>query len=132
MIAPKVPKIPKRIPVSREAEVKKRSGGMCEGCGKKPATNIHHRKYLSRGGTHDLENLLHLCGAGNTSGCHGKAHNGGEATGLSVWSWARSEAWPVKYRGRWVQLFDARQGDDWFQPISQTIADFLMNEGEQQ
>lgn len=129
MVRQKREKQPKRIPASREAEVKERSGGMCEGCGEHPGINIHHRQYLSRGGTHNLSNLMHLCGAGNTSGCHGKAHNGGEQRGWSVWSWARPEIWPVLYRGQWVQLFDAKDGDQWYRKITETIADMLMNGG---
>ena len=54
--------------------VNKRSGGVCERCGIKPATNIHHRRARGMGGTrrdiHSAEWLLHLCGTG-TTGCHG-------------------------------------------------------------
>lgn len=62
-----------------------RSGGFCERCGSNQATNLHHRKYRSRGGTGGVENAVLLCGGGNTSGCHGYAHSGhGEAEGWSV------------------------------------------------
>jgi hypothetical protein len=116
----------KRMPQAVRDAVAERSGGTCESCGEAPAHDIHHRKYLSRGGTHDVSNLLHLCGLGNTSGCHGKAHNGGEETGLSVPSWARHETWPVMRRGEWVLLFDAPDDEQrWWREITETTADLL-------
>lgn len=76
--------IPKRVRLL----VAERSGGICEGCGQAPATEMHHRQYKSRGGKDTPDNLLHLCGWGNHTGCHGKAHQGGgEARGWSVHSW---------------------------------------------
>jgi hypothetical protein len=38
-----------------------RSGSVCEMCGRRPATDAHHRKNRSQGGTWTPENLLHLC-----------------------------------------------------------------------
>jgi hypothetical protein len=116
----------KRIPQTARDAVTERSGGICEGCGTERAHDIHRRKYLSRGGTHDISNLLHLCGAGNTSGCHGKAHNGGEQDGWSVPSWARHETWPVLRRGEWVLPFDYpdEQGY-WFAPVTESTAALL-------
>jgi hypothetical protein len=38
-----------------------RSNGVCEACGQARATDAHHRKNRSQGGTWDLTNLLHLC-----------------------------------------------------------------------
>lgn len=65
--------------------LKKRSRGICEGCGLAEATEAHHRQYRSRGGPETLANALHLCGRGNMSGCHGKAHTAdGEALGWSI------------------------------------------------
>lgn len=93
------------IPARTRRLVEVRSDGICEGCGTAPATDIHHRKYRSRGGTHRLENLIHLCGAGNTSGCHGRAHSAdGDDTGWSVHSWDDEQHIPVSYRGelRWL------------------------------
>lgn len=87
--------------------VEVRSGGICEGCSARPATDIHHRQYRSRGGSHALDNLLHLCGGeagmagGNHSGCHGKAHTkAGHELGWSVHSWDDPAHVPVNYRGR--------------------------------
>jgi hypothetical protein len=67
------------------AAIKWRSGGWCEGCGVKAATEAHHRQYRSRGGTETLDNGLRLCGWGNHTGCHGIAHTSeGERRGWSV------------------------------------------------
>ena len=68
-----------RMPEDHVELVGERSNGMCEaGCGKR-ATEIHHRRFLSRGGRHNLANLLALCGRGNHTGCHGVAHSGAAA-----------------------------------------------------
>lgn len=73
------------IPESVRRAVEARSGGVCEGCGVAAATEMHHRLYRSRGGAHTVENLLHLCGWGNHTGCHGVAHTKvGEVTGWSI------------------------------------------------
>lgn len=125
MIGPKQSKQPKAIPAKNRRLVEQRSGGVCESCGDWPASNIHHRKYLRRGGTHDVHNLLALCGMGNTSGCHGRAHSGAEGEGLSIWSHQRSELIPVLYRGAWV-LPDDEGG---FRPVSEDTAEFIMSNG---
>lgn len=66
--------------------LKKRSKGLCEGCGLEPAADAHHCQYRSRGGPDTLGNALHLCGWGNHTGCHGVAHSGhkGEALGWAI------------------------------------------------
>lgn len=57
--------------------VRERSGGVCElagpGCLGK-AREVHH--VFGRGGfdPHNPVKLLHLCGHGNTDGCHGWVH----------------------------------------------------------
>lgn len=96
----------KPIPAANRRAVEERCGGLCEGCGQRPVTDIHHRKYKSRGGTHDIENLLALCGGaggmagGNHSGCHGVAHSTeGHGLGWSVHSWDDPADVPVLYRG---------------------------------
>ena len=78
-----------RMPPAYPGIVAERSGGMCERCLVVPATEIHHRRYLSRGGKHNLANLLHLCnpgGGGNAGvGCHAEAHTGiGGEVGTSI------------------------------------------------
>lgn len=66
-------------------ELKRRSKGLCEGCGLNEATEAHHRQYKSRGGSGLLSNALHLCGFGNAGGCHAAAHGLiGEQRGWSV------------------------------------------------
>jgi hypothetical protein len=52
-----------------------RADGRCEWCGRKvDRPELHHRLFRSRGGGHGPENLVALCGWGNTTGCHGRAH----------------------------------------------------------
>ena len=70
------------------------------------ATEIHHRKFRSRGGTHDPSNLIHLCGFGNHTGCHGIAHSErGHELGWSVHSWDEPARVPVRYPdGSWWLL----------------------------
>lgn len=38
-----------------------RSADLCEMCGRRPATDAHHRRNRSQGGTWEITNLLHLC-----------------------------------------------------------------------
>ena len=101
----------KPIPPKNRRIVIERCGGRCEGCGLRPVSDIHHRKYKSRGGTHDVGNLLALCGGpgglagGNHSGCHGVAHSAeGHELGWSVHSWDDPLTTPAMYRGslRWL------------------------------
>lgn len=52
-----------------------RSHGRCEWCGHGgKRLEVHHRLFRSRGGKHDASNLVMLCGWGNHTGCHGRAH----------------------------------------------------------
>lgn len=132
MIGQRPPKQPKRIPAANRAMVERRSGGICESCGAAPATDVHHRQYLSRGGTHDVHNLIDLCGGasglagGNHSGCHGRAHKDGEREGLAIGRGYRSELIPVLYRGRWAVLDDV--GGVEF--ITESLANLMFNGGE--
>ena len=73
------------FPESEKRIIRARSKGVCEGCGKAPATEMHHRQYRSRGGLSVASNGLWLCGWGNHTGCHGIAHTAiGEQLGWSV------------------------------------------------
>ena len=72
----------------------------------RPVSDVHHRMYKSRGGTHDVWNLLALCGGagglsgGNHSGCHGVAHSAeGHELGWSVHAWGDPLDIPLMYRG---------------------------------
>ena len=49
--------------------VKARSGGICEVCGRAEAVQMHHRRKAGR--VWSPANVLHVCGLGNYSGCHG-------------------------------------------------------------
>ena len=90
----------KPIPPGNRRIVMERCGGICEGCGQKPATELHHRKYRSRGGGHEVSNLIYLCGWGNHTGDHGVAHSAeGHELGWSVHSWDNPAHVPVLYRG---------------------------------
>lgn len=76
------------IPAAVERMVRQRSRGVCEACGRRDATEMHHRQYRSRLGKDVASNLLHVCGWGNHTGCHGVAHTkAGHELGLSVHSW---------------------------------------------
>jgi hypothetical protein len=81
--------------------VKERSFGLCEICGTARATEVHHRLHRSHGGLDVAENLLHVCGWGNHSGCHGKAHSDSDryANGWAVRSGGNPALRPVLYRG---------------------------------
>lgn len=107
MIMPKLPKSTRAIPTRVRELVSRRSEGVCEGCGVRTASEIHHRKYLSRGGRHNPSNLLHLCGWGNHTGCHGKAHTDeGAKLGWSVTGSADESKVVVMYRNIPVKLQD--------------------------
>lgn len=81
------------IPPANRAAVTARSGGVCEVCHRRPATDKHHRRFRSRGVDHSVENLLDLCGPGNVFGCHGDAHGLGAPAGVVISQWdARSPA----------------------------------------
>lgn len=89
--------------------LKKRSGGLCEGCGLAKATEAHHRQYRTRGGSDLLSNALHLCGSGNHTGCHGIAHTAeGEARGWSIRSGFDPSEVPVQimagFSKAWVRF----------------------------
>lgn len=106
MIGPKQPK-----PTPAESRlayqlVKSRSFGLCEICGVKRATEVHHRQYRSRGGQDTAQNCIHVCGWGGTLGCHARAHNDSEntANGWAVPSGFDPARIPVLYRGQWMKL----------------------------
>jgi len=106
MIGPKVPKPTPAESRRAYARVAERSFGLCEGCGVRQATEMHHRVFRSRGGRDEVVNLLHLCGTGNHTGCHGEAHTDPERQihGWSVPSHEKPRNRPVLYRGAWVYL----------------------------
>lgn len=89
--------------------VVKRSLGLCEGCGIRTATEYHHRKFKSRGGSGVAGNCLHLCGFGNVGGCHARAHSGQPPQGWAVASWEDPLLIPVtRYDGVFFLTNDGR------------------------
>ena len=99
------------IPAPVQDLVRARSGGTCEGCCRREATEMHHRKYRARGGQHTAANLLHLCGWGNHTGCHGEAHTAaGQDKGWSVASWADPAATPIEHAVHGLVLLDDAGG----------------------
>lgn len=74
-----------RMPQENIDAVYSRAKRMCERCLVQPGAEVHHRRYLSRGGKHNIANLILLCGHGNFDGCHGEAHTGiGTEIGTSI------------------------------------------------
>lgn len=61
-----------------------RADGRCEGCGEYAPLNRHHRRFRSRGGKTITENIAMLCGMGNASGCHGRAHGPNPPAGWAI------------------------------------------------
>jgi len=67
------------IPPKVRAVVDERDEQVCVCCAQR-ATDRHHRRFKGMGGsslpdTDTAPNLVTLCGLGNTSGCHGRAHS---------------------------------------------------------
>lgn len=80
----------KDIPPAIRAQVRERSGGVCEVCHSARATDQHHRQFRSRAsrdGAHTVENLVDICGPGNAFGCHADAHGSKPPEGLAINSW---------------------------------------------
>lgn len=98
-----------KMPKKHVSSVISRSKRVCEGCGATWGREIHHRRFLSRGGEHNLANLMLLCGNGNQNGCHGLAHSGDAPPG---WAISKYESQPEDQilfqdtRGFWWRLFD--------------------------
>ena len=121
-ILPKTDSTPTNFTVKAAAEILRRAGGLCEGCHRRDDLQLHHRLYKSRGGKGTVANGIALCGLGNASGCHGKAHTGaGEELGWSLPSgsnplnipartWHR-DGWGVE-RQEWA-LLDNQGGVHW-------------------
>jgi 5-methylcytosine-specific restriction endonuclease McrA len=78
------------------ARVAERSFGLCESCGWRQATQMHHRLHRSHGGDENPANLIHLC-----LWCHSDAHTRTDryATGMAVRSGYDPALLPVVYRG---------------------------------
>jgi phage terminase large subunit GpA-like protein len=96
MIAPKTPPMTARESKEAYARVADRSFGLCEVCGTRQATQMHHRLHRSHSGDERVTNLLHLC-----LWCHQAAHHDQlrYANGWSVRSGFNPALVPVVYRG---------------------------------
>lgn len=89
-----------------------RSNGLCEICSTARATNAHHRKPRQMGGRDEpiidsIVNLLHVCGMGNVSGCHGKIESnrpGAYAFGWLVRNYEDPAIVPVRFAFGWGLL----------------------------
>ena len=98
-------------PQDTRDRVSSRSRGVCEigaaGCTGR-ATNVHHRLPLRMGGSRNPvlrtpANALHVCGDGNTSGCHRFVDDFPRIAGLAGWKLPAGSdpaAVPVRYRCR--------------------------------
>lgn len=97
MIAPKVEKMTARESKQGYERASERSFGLCESCGIRQATQMHHRLHRSHGGDERPENLLHLC-----LHCHHDAHHASDryTTGLAVRTGYDAATTAVMYRGR--------------------------------
>jgi hypothetical protein len=80
---------------------------LCECCGKRPASNLHHRQNDGQGGPDTVVNFLALCGTG-TTGCHGRItrlREWARVYGYAVWSTESPALVPVAHaRLGWVYL----------------------------
>lgn len=75
----------------------------CVVCGK-PATNLHHVVPRSHGGSKGP--VLSLCGMGNASGCHGRAHE-------HTLSFRYREGWEVLETDRPTKYQAALEMEGW-------------------
>lgn len=105
------PKPARKDPAEEQARalVSQRSGGRCEICGTRPATNFHHRQNRSASGGWSAANGMALCGSG-TTGCHGYVTEHplrAREQGWSVPSWADPARTPVWIFGREFVLLTA-------------------------
>lgn len=104
---------------------------LCEICGQRPGTNMHHRQPRQRGGCklpyiNQPSNLLWLCGWGNSiEGCHADVERGRTYAESQFWLVRRPTRpieRPVCRRGEFVWLFD----DGSFEPCDLTeIAEWI-------
>lgn len=82
--------------------VHKRSGGLCEACGERPAAHWHHRVNKGQGGTWDPQNGMHVCVE-----CHAWIGDYSTSAGFLGWHLKPNDdpaREPLRYRGQWVVL----------------------------
>ena len=135
MIGPKPAKHSKVQEQAAYDATTERDDGKCVRCDWYGTVHRDHRKNRSQGGLTVVSNLQLMCGPhGDDPGCHHWATVNPTAAlleGFAVPSYARPELWPAWRHGvGWVLYFDAPDVDGaWWQAITETTADLLMNEG---
>jgi hypothetical protein len=90
------------------AVVAERSGGICEYCQSRRATDMHHRKSRGVGGAWTPENIIHLC-----SRCHSDA--------TSYRTWAKSLGLVVLQTERPGDIPVVRDDCTTFQPTNDVV-----------
>jgi hypothetical protein len=122
----------------------RRSGGVCERCGRERATGKHHRVKRSHGGQWTPSNVVDLCGSG-TTGCRGWVEANPALAGAQAWTLLSEEdpmSVPLAHAmmpGFMVLLDDAGclvmtaapvlVSDDAYDPIPMRHRDVGMDEG---
>lgn len=104
------------IPAKVAAVVDGRDEGVCVYDGQR-ATDRHHRRFKGMGGSSlpdkdSPQNLVTLCGFGNTSGCHGRAHSDrawSEAHGYRVAPGVDPRTVPIFHQG-WGHVYLTEDG----------------------
>lgn len=100
--------------------IRQRSNDMCERCGQKYGTEVHHRRPRGMGGTKQADtnvasNALHLCGL-----CHKIVEQSRDQAINNGWLVKQNHNpidIPVLYRGAWMYLDD----DGNMQPVEDVI-----------
>ena len=128
MIGPRPVKLTARQEKEAYAAVTERDGGRCVRCGRFGTVQRDHRQGRNAYNTVP-SNLQCLCPP-----CHlWRTDNFREAvvTGFAVSRHSRPELWPAWRVGvGWVQYFDtADENGNWWQAISQEMAEFIMSNG---
>lgn len=106
-------------PSASFAVVTRRSGGVCESCGDRPASTIRHRQTPRNGGPNEPHNLVHLCTTCDKRAAHAYDE------GLTIPPTHRTVITPLLYRGVWV-LPDDHGG---LQRLGESTAEFLLSNG---
>jgi len=131
MITPKIPKLTPAQEKRAYADVTERDKGRCVRCGHPGPTERDHRQ--NRDPFNTTPANLQLLGGAFGCGCHKwKTENPRLAIleGFAVPRYARPELWPAwRVDGGWVLYFNEPIDGEWWQPISESTAEFIMSNG---